>query len=102
MKRFLLTILCALASITLTSYTVASKPIPENTATMLGKALVNDAKSLFAGDLPGERLAVFVQGCQDRDERSAGVPLVAEELRFIGQRPLDPGQLRSETGKVAR
>ena len=37
MKRLLLTILCAFVSIAF-----ATKPIPENTATMLGKALVLD------------------------------------------------------------
>jgi hypothetical protein len=41
MKR-LLTAFCLLASI---AFAFASKPIPENTATMLGKVFVNDAKA---------------------------------------------------------
>ena len=40
MKRLLPMILCTLATIAF-----ATKPIPENTATMLGKTLVNDAKA---------------------------------------------------------
>jgi hypothetical protein len=73
MKRLLLTFGCALASIAL-----ASKPIPENTATMLGKALVNDVKAWCEFEVWGrEENTLFVWAlCQARSGTTVSVPAV--------------------------
>jgi hypothetical protein len=73
MKRFLLTILCAFASIAF-----ASKPIPENTATMLGKAFVNDAKAWCEFEVWGrEENTLFVWAlCEARSGATVSAPAV--------------------------
>jgi hypothetical protein len=73
MKRLLLTFGCALASIAF-----ASKPIPENTATMLGKALVNDVKAWCEFEVWGrEENTLFVWAlCQARSGTTVSVPAV--------------------------
>ena len=72
MKRFLFA-LCLLASIAL-----ASKPIPENTAMMLGKKLVNDAKAWCEFEVWGrEENTLFVWAlCEARSGTAASVPAV--------------------------
>jgi hypothetical protein len=73
MKRFLLTILCAFASIAF-----ASKPIPENTATMLGKAFVNDPKAWCEFEVWGrEDNTLFVWAlCEARSGATISAPAV--------------------------
>jgi hypothetical protein len=73
MKRLLLTFGCALASIAF-----ASRPIPENTATMLGKALVNDAKAWCEFEVWGrEENTLFVWGlCEARSGTTVSAPAV--------------------------
>jgi hypothetical protein len=72
MKRLLIA-LCLLASIAF-----ASKPIPENTATMLGKTLVNDAKAWCEFEVWGrEENTLFVWAlCEARSGTAASVPAV--------------------------
>ena len=73
MKRLLLTIICAFAPIAF-----AVRPIPENTATMLGKALVEDAKAWCEFEVWGrEENALFVWAlCEARSGTTASVPAV--------------------------
>ena len=73
MKRLLLTILCAFAPIAF-----AAKPIPENTATMLGKALVDDTKAWCEFEVWGrDENTLFVWAlCEARSGTSASVPAV--------------------------
>jgi hypothetical protein len=72
MKRFL-TALCLLASIAF-----ASKPIPENTATMLGKTFVNDAKAWCEFEVWGrEENTLFVWAlCEARSGTTVSAPAV--------------------------
>jgi hypothetical protein len=72
MKR-LLTAFCLLASIAF-----ASKPIPENTATMLGKAFVNDAKAWCEFEVWGrEENTLFVWAlCEARSGTTVSAPAV--------------------------
>jgi hypothetical protein len=76
MKR-LLTAFCLLASIALTS-SLASRPIPENTATMLGKALVNDTKAWCEFEVWGrEENTMFVWAlCEARSGTTVSAPAV--------------------------
>ena len=73
MKRLLLMLLCAFAPIAF-----ALKPIPENTATMLGKALVADAKAWCEFEVWGrEENTLFVWAlCEARSGTTASVPAV--------------------------
>ena len=73
MKRLLLTFCCVVASIAL-----ASRPIPENTATMLGKALVNDAKAWCEFEIWGrEENTMFVWAlCEARTGTTVSAPAV--------------------------
>ena len=73
MKRFLLTFCYVIASIAF-----AAKPIPENTATMLGKAFVNDAKAWCEFEVWGrEENALFVWAlCEARSGTAASTPAV--------------------------
>jgi hypothetical protein len=72
MKR-LLTAFCLLASIAF-----ASKPIPENTATMLGKTFVNDAKAWCEFEVWGrDSNTLFVWAlCEARSGTAASAPAV--------------------------
>jgi hypothetical protein len=72
MKR-LLTAICLLASIAF-----ASRPIPENTATMLGKAFVSDAKAWCEFEVWGrEGSTLFVWAlCEARSGESVSAPAV--------------------------
>jgi hypothetical protein len=72
MKR-LLTVFCLLTSIAF-----ASKPIPENTATMLGKTLVNDVKAWCEFEIWGrEENSLFVWAlCEARSGTTVSVPAV--------------------------
>ena len=73
MKRILLAFCCAFASIAF-----AAKPIPENTATMLGKTLVNDAKAWCEFEVWGrEENTLFVWAlCEARSGTAASAPAV--------------------------
>ena len=72
MKRLLIAF-CLLASIAF-----ASKPIPENTATMLGKTLVNDAKAWCEFEIWGrDSTSLFVWTlCQARSGTTVSAPAV--------------------------
>jgi hypothetical protein len=72
MKRFL-TVFCLLVSIA-----YASKPIPENTATMLGKAFVNDPKAWCEFEVWGrEENTLFVWAlCEARSGATISAPAV--------------------------
>jgi hypothetical protein len=92
MKRFVLVFLCALTSIGL-----ASKPIPENTATMLGQAFVNDAKAWCEFEVWGrERTRLFVWAlCQARSGATVSAPAVVglKDGQAIGVKlPRDGGK----------
>jgi hypothetical protein len=72
MKRLLIA-LCLLTPIAF-----ASKPIPENTATMLGKTLVNDAKAWCEFEVWGrEDNSLFVWAlCEARSGTTVSAPAV--------------------------
>jgi hypothetical protein len=81
MKRLLLPTLFGLTSsvlisTVLISSALASKPIPENTATMLGKALVNDAKAWCEFEVWGrEGNSLFVWAlCEARSGTTVSAP----------------------------
>ena len=91
MKRLLLPTLLALTSIAF-----ASKPIPENTATMLGKALVNDPKAWCEFEVWGrDSNSLFIWAlCEARSGTAASVPAVVgiKDDKAIGVKiPRDGG-----------
>ena len=74
MKRFL----SVAALLVLTATAFASRPIPENTATLLGKAMVNDAKAWCEFEVWGRATdTMFVWAlCEARSGTTVSAPAV--------------------------